>query len=104
MSRRGNQYAELPPPIAGAVREEAILVASRTPRADGDVLHSGGAGVPGDHVPEIDRRPSIDRAPGELAEYVRAHLVAWAADGGTEMEQELGHQETSFRERPERAF
>src|SRR5688572_6612746 len=72
------------------MREESVVVASRTTRAHGDATHSAQPSMVRDDGAEIDGRWNLHRAASEARVDLRAHFVAATADRRSEVHCELG--------------
>ena len=93
-----NDHAELAAGVTGAVREEAIVVASRATGGRDDVLDAELAKLGSKQRAQVDVRRPIGRATGQLPIDIRADLVALAADPRSEMRAELARREAPMRE------
>src|SRR5262245_49265428 len=93
MSQRRNQYGELPPAVAGAVRVEAIVVASGAALADRDASHATLPSVVRNERTKVDGRCLVHSPSGQPLEDIGTDLVASATDGGAKVHRQLdaGH-------------
>lgn len=85
-----DEYAELPPLVAGSVRKEPLIMATGAPRAD----RHGRARLTSlfsDHNAEVEKCWPIDLRPGDGEINVRSDLIAAATDGGPQVHQRFLH-------------
>src|SRR2546423_5046374 len=91
-------HSELPTLIAGAMREEPVVVALGAEWADRDLVNAERAGVIRDQRAKVHLGRSPRIPAGELCEHLRAHFVAAAADRRAAVESQVGRFETKGAE------
>src|SRR5688572_14056174 len=98
-SNLASDHPDLPPAVARAVREKALVMASRAPGANRHVPQAELPGAVGEKGAQVDGGGRAHLLAGQLPVHVRAYLVAFAADRGAEVHPQLGHRKSSLRER-----
>ena len=89
MSQRGNQYTELPSRVAGAMRVEAIVVASGAGLADRDAADATLPSMIGNLGTKVDGRCSAHTPTSQPPEHIGTDLVAIAANRGAKVQRQL---------------
>src|SRR5215207_3486515 len=103
-SARREQHAQLAPDVAGAVREEELVVTACAARADRDPSHAERTRVGRDDLAEIHAHRASDVAAEQAARDLWADLVAPSADRWAAVEAQLPSGEPKGVETTDRAL
>src|SRR5215831_6055061 len=93
ISQGRNQYAELPPTVAGAMRVEAVVVAPGAAAADRESSNATQPSMVGDERAKVDGRWAVHSPTSQPLEDIGTDLVAITANRGTNVKRQLrpGH-------------